>query len=37
VSSSTEVIGALSEAGVLITAMVTLVVIVWLISRKEKD
>jgi len=31
------VISALSEAGVVITAMVTLVVIVWLVGRKEKD
>lgn len=31
------VINSLSEAGVVITAMVTLVVIVWLVNRKEKD
>jgi len=32
-----EVVRALSEAGVFITGIVALVVIVWLVGRKEKD
>jgi hypothetical protein len=31
-----ETISALSDAGVVITAMITLVVIVWLVGRKEE-